>query len=89
MSTTYEPTHIIVLTNGFVFAGNMSADDTYLTITNPYNIRIWGTEGKGLGWLALYGPTPATKLDACTTVRAPLSQLVFTLQVESGPWSIK
>jgi hypothetical protein len=61
--------HIVVLDRGFVYVGDVSCDDHYVTITNARNIRKWGTT-EGLGELR-NGPLADTKLDKVGEVIAP------------------
>jgi hypothetical protein len=73
-----EQTHIVVLTQGFVYMGNIEVADGWITIRDAKNIRVWGTT-KGLGELAITGPTKSTVLDLAGYVRAPLTSLVHTI----------
>jgi hypothetical protein len=54
--------HIVIVTNGFVFLGDVTKHETYMQIENADCIRKWGTT-KGLGEIAAYGPTAETILD--------------------------
>lgn len=76
---------IIVLDRGFCFAGNAEVKGGEVTITEAVNIRRWGTS-KGLGELAAEGPKSETKLDPTGTVRAPISSLVFSLEITCQSW---
>jgi len=71
---------IAVLDRGYVYIGQATLADGFLTLTDACCIRYWGTK-RGLGQLALTGPTATTKLDPTTTVRAPLSSLVHLIDV--------
>jgi len=70
---------IIIVTQGFVFLGEVSTTSedgtSYLVITDAKNIRNYGTS-KGLGQIALEGPQAETVLDECGTILIPLSALV-------------
>jgi hypothetical protein len=56
------PKHIVVFTNGFVYVGNHDRDGQ--RIYNCQNLRNWGTT-RGIGQLAIEGPTGETALDDC------------------------
>lgn len=60
---------IVVITNGFVFMGEVSEAGTYLRIDDAACIRVWGTT-HGLGEIALRGVTTATVLDPAGLVAA-------------------
>ena len=57
---------IVILQRGWVVVGDFSKEDVNCTLTNASVIRSWGTS-KGIGELALNGPTEKTKLDPCGT----------------------
>lgn len=59
---------IIVLQRGWVAVGDFSQEGSNCTLANANIIRKWGTT-KGLGQLALTGPTDETKLDPAGTMR--------------------
>ena len=77
---------IAVLDRGFVYVGDIADDGEWCVITSAKNIRYWGTE-RGLGQLALEGPTEKTKLDAAGTVRVPHGDLKHILDSEAKLWS--
>ena len=54
--------HIVILQRGWVFIGNLSKQGNQYFLTDANNIRKWGTT-KGLGEIALNGPTDKTILD--------------------------
>lgn len=76
---------IAVLDRGFVYVGDCEHDGEWLTITSARNIRYWGTE-RGLGQLALEGPTDKTKLDAVGTVRVPARAVISLIDTEAAKW---
>ena len=78
---------IVVLDRGFVYVGDVEADDNYCTITNAQNIRYWGTT-KGLGELVQGGPTEKTKLDMVGTVRAPMRAVISIIDTEKEKWNV-
>lgn len=59
---------IVVCQRGFVYAGNVSFEGSYIVIDDAVNLRRWGTE-RGLGQLALEGLQPETKADRCGVIR--------------------
>ena len=70
---------ILALNNGFVFIGNEThRDATHIVLENASCIRRWGTE-RGLGQIALTGPTKETALDPCGTLTAPVHAELFSL----------
>lgn len=79
---------IVVLDHGFVYVGQLTTDDKFLTIVDAQNIRRWGTT-KGLGQLALDGPQPNTVLDNCGTVRALIGELKHWIFCEVSAWTGK
>lgn len=77
---------IVVLDRGFVYVGQIEHDGDWCVITDARNIRYWGTE-RGLGQLALEGPTDKTKLDAVGTVRAPARAVISIVDTDGGKWT--
>lgn len=62
---------IVVADRGWVFIGDVYADTNGDQLINDAKvIRVWGTT-KGLGEIALTGPTSKTILDEAGTVRVP------------------
>ena len=77
---------IAVLDRGFVYVGDIEHDGEWRIITNARNVRYWGTE-RGLGQLALTGPTAKTKLDNVGTVRVPARAVISLLDTEAAKWT--
>lgn len=77
--------HIVILQRGWVVVGNIKQSGTSVTINDASVIRVWGTT-KGLGELALEGPTESTKLDPCGTVKSHELAIVATLKCEESKW---
>lgn len=73
---------IVVLTCGFIYAGQTSIKGNFLYITNASNIRRWGTT-KGLGEL-IDGPLPETKHDVNGNVQAPLTSVIHLIKCNKG-----
>ena len=76
---------IVVVDRGFVYVGDVEHDGDWCVITNARNIRYWGTE-RGLGQLALEGPTSKTKLDPASTVRVPSRAVITIIDTEASKW---
>lgn len=76
---------IVVVDRSWNFIGNIELTENSIIITNAKVIRKWGTT-KGLGQLAISGPTTNTILDDVGTVTIPLSALIFTIDVDSSKW---
>ena len=77
---------IVVLDRGFVYVGDVECDAEWCVISDAQNIRVWGTT-KGLGELALDGPTEKTKLDLVGTVRAPIRAVISVISSEARKWN--
>jgi len=84
-ATPDPPTKIVVLDRGFVYVGRVTLEPDWCVITGAKNIRYWGTT-RGLGQLALEGPTASTKLDPVGTIRAPMRAVISILDTESALW---
>ena len=84
---------IVVFPRGWVVVGNVEYvydDDSpsSIRLTNASVIRLWGTT-KGLGEIALGGPTSKTVLDPCGTVTAPVSSIILIIDCEESKWTRK
>jgi hypothetical protein len=79
---------IVVADRGFVYVGRLEITPDWCIVTEARNVRIWGTT-KGLGELALDGPTPKTKLDHITTVRIPMRAVISVIDSEESKWIVK
>ena len=77
---------IVVADRGFVWVGNVCVSGDWCIITDGRNIRYWGTT-RGLGQLALEGPTKDTKLDPITTVRIPMRAVIAVIDTEVSKWT--
>ena len=77
---------IVVLDRGFVYVGDVQISDNWCVVSNAKNIRCWGTS-RGLGELALNGPTEKTQLDAVGTIRAPIHAVMHTVDTEEKKWN--
>jgi len=76
---------ICVLQRGWVMVGDFKRDGSDCTLTNASVVRIWGTT-KGLGEIALNGPTKDTKLDPCGTARFDYLTTIAVLDCNEEKW---
>jgi hypothetical protein len=83
-STTKK--QIVVLQRGWVIVGDVSQDGDYLTIDNAAVIRVWGTT-KGLGEIAMSGPTSKTKLDPCPANTVHVLTTVTRMDCDQANWN--
>jgi len=73
---------IVVLPHGWVLMGDGEYnEDGRLVLMDANVVRRWGT-AKGLGELALSGPTSTTVLDPCHG-RVIVSDVLFTIDCKS------
>ena len=79
---------IVILQRGWVMVGRYSQDGANCTLSNASVIRIWGTT-KGLGEIAINGPTTKTVLDKCPDVRFHELTVIATIDCVEGAWSSK
>jgi len=72
---------IVVITNGFVYMGDVSESEDlrYIRIDDAACIRSWGTTA-GLGEIALKGPTPNTVLDPPRTVEVAWHAVIMRIK---------
>ena len=79
-------TLILVLQRGWVVVGKCSRDDAEMVqLQDASVIRQWGTT-KGLGEIALNGPTSKTVLDVCGTVEVHPLAVVLVLRYKGEKW---
>lgn len=76
---------IIVADRGYVYVGKVRMDDSFALMDEASNIRYWGTE-RGLGQLALEGPTDKTKLDKVGSLRIPVRAIISVIDTEVSKW---
>ena len=76
---------LVILTQGFVYAGYPTRCGDYLRISGASNVRISGTT-RGFGELATDGPNSKTKLDPCPEVLAPMAAVVHIMKVTAKPF---
>ena len=83
-----SPVKIVVCDRGFVLVGRVEIKDHYVTITDCSCVRDWGTT-KGLGEIAINGPTSKTKLDPQPTTRVHELQVVQLIDCEEeSKWKL-
>lgn len=76
---------IVIAQRGWVFVGRWSQEGDNVTLTDAKVIRTWGTT-KGLGELALNGPTSKTITDPAGTIRLHHLGVVATLDTKVTTW---
>lgn len=79
---------IVVVDRGFVYVGEVEISEDWCIVTRAKNLRIWGTT-KGLGELALGGPTEKTKMDDVGVVRIPMRAVISVIDSERSLWNSK
>ena len=76
---------IVILQRGWIVVGYFSQDGNYGILDCASVIRVWGTT-KGLGEIAVNGPTIKTILDPCPKVRFHELTVVATIDCMEGKW---
>jgi hypothetical protein len=76
---------IVIAQRGWVFIGDVTRTADEVIIQQAAVVRRWGTT-KGLGQLALTGPTNETQLDPCPTVR--IHPLAIIATMDCAPWPL-
>ena len=76
---------IIIAQRGFVFVGNVIKTDNEVVIEHASGIRRWGTT-KGLGEIAVGGPTARTILEPIGTVRIHPLAVVAAIDCVADKW---
>ena len=78
---------IVILQRGWIVVGRFERLGSDCKVSNASVIRTWGTS-KGLGELALGGPTSSTKLDVCHgIVQFDYLTVVATLDCKEDKWA--
>lgn len=80
------PLKIAVLQRGWVGVGRVSKNGEIYTLENASTVRYWGTT-KGLGEIAMGGPTPKTILDRAGTITFHELTVVMFIQCEEASWA--
>jgi len=86
--TDTRPTQIVVADRGFAYVGLVDLTADWVIVSEARNIRYWGTT-RGLGQLALEGPTSSTQLDDAGTVRIPVRAVISLIDTEGRLWTRK
>lgn len=76
---------IMILQRGFVYVGCVTRDGDNVRISSAQNVRQWGTT-RGLGELAVNGPTDKTRLDPAGTVCCHVLGVVAEVSCDQGKW---
>lgn len=77
---------IVVLQRGWVMVGKLEKNGSECKLHDASVIRNWGTT-KGLGEIAMGGPTSSTKLDKCGgVVEFDYLTVVATIAVNEAKW---
>lgn len=76
---------IAILDRGWVFVGRVTEQPSAVRIEGADCVRRWGTE-RGIGQLALNGPTRETKLDPAGTVTVPRTSVVALIDAAEASW---
>lgn len=80
------PMKIVILQRGWVMVGKLERNGSDCKLHNASVIRSWGTT-KGLGELAINGPTKNTVLDPCGgVVEFDYLTVVASLSVDERKW---
>lgn len=77
---------IVVADRGFVWIGDCLRQGDSLYCVAAQNIRTWGTQ-KGLGQLAMTGPTDQTELDPVPCVIVPMRAVIALIPAKEEPWA--
>lgn len=85
------PLAIVVADRGFVYIGRVIVLDSWVNVYEASNIRYWGTE-RGLGQLAIEGPTSKTQVDVIGSVQIPIRAVISIVSVSESArreWALK
>jgi len=85
ISTETTKLQIVVLQRGWILVGKVTQEGDYLTITDASVVRLWGTT-KGLGEIAMNGPTSKTILDPCPTNTVHVLTTVTRMDCNPEKW---
>lgn len=82
-SNDMGPQQIAVLDRGWIYVGKTVEQGDKLVIEDARCIRYWGTT-RGIGQLALEGPTLTTKLDPVGRVVVPMRAVISVIACKSA-----
>lgn len=85
-ASTNGEIRIVILQRGWIYVGRFYQDGVNCRLEDAKNVRNWGTT-KGLGEIALNGPTDATKLDESPTVKFHELTVVASLVCKADKWN--
>lgn len=77
---------IVVLQRGWIVVGNVTHEGDEVVVSESSVVRRWGTT-RGIGEIAINGPTTSTILDPVGTVRAHKLAVVLTIDCEPEKWT--
>jgi hypothetical protein len=80
-------THIVLVESGWVLVGETAVSKNLVKITKAHIIRRWGTT-KGLGEIALNGPTSKTILDKLGVALVERSHVHFSIPCDDTKWNL-
>ena len=83
-----SPIKIAILQRGWVMVGYFERDGSNCVLTKASVIRTWGTT-KGLGEIALNGPTKNTVLDPTGRVEFDVLTGIAFVDCEESKWASK
>ena len=81
-----EGLKIAILQRGWVMIGQFSRDGSNCFLRDASVIRIWGTT-KGIGEIAMGGPTLKTVLDPCGLVQFDYLTVVALVDADEKAWA--
>lgn len=86
--TSGKPTklQIVILQRGWNIIGRYREEKDEFICEDSKVLRCWGTT-KGIGQLALEGPTDQTKLDETGTVRSLKTTVIARIDVDEDKWA--
>lgn len=76
---------IVILQRGWVMVGYLDRDGSECKLRRASVIRNWGTT-KGLGEIAMGGPTSSTKIDKCGLVEFDYLTVVAAISCAEDKW---
>jgi len=79
---------IVILQRGWVAVGRYSKKGEYGKLENANIIRVWGTT-KGLGEIAIDGPTSKTVLDRCPNIEFHELTTIAIMDCVEEKWESK
>lgn len=74
-----------MLQRGWCVIGNLTKTEDSVKLADAHVIRAWGTT-KGIGEIALHGPTKTTILDPCGEVEVHQLAIVLSIKCDDSKW---